>query len=145
MKLPSEKLYIPRISIREGVVHNTAIHKRRRRRFLKLGRVRMIVAATFVFALMWVGVELANSGLNFLSKDSPQTLDEIPFLLTPPQPKPAVPAADSSTMQISRRYLAPPQPMPTVLPEISSPSPSATVEGHTENEWPDSADGPLER
>lgn len=140
MKLPSEKLYIPRISIREGVVHNTVIHKRRRRRFVRLGRVKMIVAASFVFAFLWLGMELAKSGFSFLSKDKPQALEEIPLLLSPPQPKPAVPAVDSSTIHISRRQLAPPQPMPTILPEISTPSPSATVEGHPEHEFPHSTD-----
>lgn len=136
MRLPSDKLYIPRISIREGVVRNTFTHKRRRKRFARLGRIKMIVAASFIFAFLWLGVELANSGLDFLSKDKPQPLEEIPLLLPTPQPEPAPPGLDSSTMSISRRNLAPPQPMPTVLPEISSPSPSATVKKGREHDSP---------
>lgn len=132
MKFPSDKLYIPRISIREGLVENTVIHRRRKRRFEHLSQMKTIIGAAFVLLFMWVLVQLLEGGFQFFSHSQPNAEEiQIQFQINTPA-ETAKPNLDRATMEVSRRSLSLPAPMQPSIPEVNRPSPSATVQEKSE-------------
>lgn len=127
MKLPSDKLYIPRISVRNREVYGGPFTRRRRKRLLRLGHFRTLVAGAFLFVFIWLIAQFSEGALHFFGNKQAPFPDEIPLQIRPAEPVEKTSVNEFSIIEKSREKRAFAEPMPIQIPELKRPSPSEMI------------------